>query len=157
MTRGTSTARWTGATVPLYYENRIPELQLINEDLNDDIQAIIDNADLSEEAEKKLEREFAREYHLITRDDRLETIAEDIVKHFMNRGEMGKAMVVSIDRFTAVRMYNKVQKYWKKYMDELQEQLAKCEPEEICRNKKETGVHEGNRHGCGRIFQPERG
>ncbi|MBC7076113.1 MAG: type I restriction endonuclease subunit R, partial [Syntrophomonadaceae bacterium] len=118
------------ATVPLYYENRIPELQLINENLNDDIQDIIDNADLSDEEEKKLEREFAREYHLITRDDRLETIAEDIVKHFMNRGEMGKAMVVSIDRYTAVRMYDKVQKYWQKYMDELQKQLAKCEAAE---------------------------
>jgi len=118
-----------GATVPLYYENRIPELQLINENLNEDIQNIIDSADLSEEAEKKLEREFAREYHLITRDDRLETIAEDIVKHFMNRGEMGKAMVVSIDRFTAVRMYDKVQKYWQKHMDELQKQFAKCELE----------------------------
>lgn len=124
------------ATVPLYYENRIPELQLINENLNDDIQDIIDNADLSEEAEKKLEREFAREYHLITRDDRLETIAEDIVKHFMNRGEMGKAMVVSIDRFTAVKMYDKVQKYWQKYMDELQKQLAKCEPEEAAEIRK---------------------
>ena len=31
----------------------------------------------------KLEREFAREYHLITRDDRLEKIAEDIVQHFL--------------------------------------------------------------------------
>ena len=25
-----------GATVPLYYENRIPELQLINEDFDED-------------------------------------------------------------------------------------------------------------------------
>ncbi|NPV27675.1 MAG: type I restriction endonuclease subunit R [Firmicutes bacterium] len=124
------------ATVPLYYENRIPELQLINENLNDDIQNIIDDADLSEEQEKKLEREFAREYHLITRDDRLEIIAEDIVKHFMNRGEMGKAMVVSIDRFTAVKMYDKVQKYWQKYMDKLQKQLAKCEPKETAEIRK---------------------
>ena len=30
---------------------------------------------------QKLEREFAREYHLITREDRLEKIAEDIVAH----------------------------------------------------------------------------
>ncbi|WP_258359445.1 type I restriction endonuclease subunit R [Moorella sulfitireducens] len=124
------------ATVPLYYENRIPELQLINENLNDDIQDIIDSADLSEEAEKKLEREFARQYHLITRDDRLETIAGDIVKHFMNRGEMGKAMVVSIDRFTAVKMYDKVRKHWQKYMNELQKQLAKCELEEAAEIRK---------------------
>lgn len=119
-----------GATVPLYYENRIPELQLVNEALNDDIQDIIDDADLSEEQEKKLQREFAREYHLITRDDRLETIAEDIVKHFMNRGEMGKAMVVCVDRYTAVKMYDKVQKYWKKYIEDLTKQLIKSTSEE---------------------------
>lgn len=125
------------ATVPLYYENRIPELQLINENLNDDIQDIIDSADLSEDQEKKLEREFAREYHLITRDDRLETIAEDIVKHFMNRGEMGKAMVVTIDRYTAVKMYDKVRKYWQGYIEELNRQLLACPLEEITeiRNK----------------------
>jgi type I restriction enzyme R subunit len=103
-------------------------LQLINENLNDDLQDIIDNADLNEEQENKLEREFAREYHLITRDDRLETIAEDLVRHFMARGEIGKAMVVSIDRYTAVTMYDKVQKYWKKYMESLTNQLAQCSP-----------------------------
>jgi len=51
------------ATVPLYYENRIPRLQLTNEALNDDINELLDNAMLDEEQEKKLEREFARQYH----------------------------------------------------------------------------------------------
>ena len=69
-----------GATVPLFYENRTPELQLVNQDLNDDIYALIEAAELDEEQEKKLEREFGRQYHLITRDDRLETVAEDIVR-----------------------------------------------------------------------------
>jgi type I restriction enzyme R subunit len=68
-----------GATVPLYYENRSPELQLINDNLNRDIERLLEEAELDEEQEKKLEREFAREYHLITRDDRLETIAADLV------------------------------------------------------------------------------
>jgi type I restriction enzyme R subunit len=54
----------------------------------------------------------------------------------MNRGEMGKAMVVSIDRYTAVKMYDKVQKYWQKYMDKLQKQFAKCEPEEAAEIRK---------------------
>jgi type I restriction enzyme R subunit len=40
---------------------------------------LIEDADLNEEQEKKLEREFAREYHLITRNDRLDRIAADIV------------------------------------------------------------------------------
>lgn len=101
------------ATVPLYYENRIPELQLTNENLNLDMELLLENAEVDERQEEKLEREFSREYHLITRDDRLEKVAEDIVLHFMGRGFPGKAMVVSIDKATAVQMYVKVNKYWK--------------------------------------------
>jgi type I restriction enzyme R subunit len=101
-----------GATVPLFYENRTPELHLDNPDLNDDIYELIENADLSEEAERKLERELGRQYHLITRDDRLDTVAQDIVRHFLGRGFQGKAMVVCIDKATALRMYDKVRKYW---------------------------------------------
>lgn len=101
-----------GATVPLFYENRTPELQLVNPDLNDDIYAVIEAADLDGEEEKKLERELGRQYHIITRDDRLETIARDIVRHFLGRGFMGKAIAISIDKATSLRMYDKVQRYW---------------------------------------------
>lgn len=114
------------ATVPLYYENRIPELQLINEDLNDDLNQVIEDAMLDDAQEAKLEREFLREYHLITREERLDRIAQDIVEHFMSRGYMGKAMVVSIDKITAVKMYLKVQAEWKKYIGKLQTELAKA-------------------------------
>ncbi|MBI4682785.1 MAG: type I restriction endonuclease subunit R [Nitrospirae bacterium] len=107
------------ATVPLYYENRIPEVQLKNEDLNEDLERIIEEAMLSPEQEEKLQREFAREYHIITRDDRLEKIAGDIVTHFISRGYQGKAMVVSIDKPTAVKMYDKVQKHWQIHLKEL--------------------------------------
>lgn len=117
-----------GATVPLYYENRIPELQLINEDLNDDLNQVIEDAMLDEAQEAKLEREFLREYHLITREERLDKIAEDIVDHYMNRGYMGKAMVVSIDKLTAVKMYYKVKSQWDKYILALKDKL-KIAPE----------------------------
>lgn len=119
-----------GATVPLYYENRIPELQLTNKELNEDLQNLIDEAELDPDQENKLEREFSREYHLITRDDRLEKIASDIVAHFMGRGQFGKAMVISIDKATAVRMYDKVRKYWKAYLKDLKAKLVKCEGSE---------------------------
>jgi type I restriction enzyme R subunit len=111
------------ATVPLYYEKRIPELQLTNKDLNEDMEEILEEAELDSDQEAKLEREFAREYHLITRDDRLEKIAEDIVTHFTGRGFAGKAMVVSIDKATAIKMYDKVQKNWKEYLAGLIRQL----------------------------------
>ncbi len=113
-----------GATVPLYYENRIPELQLINESLNDDLTRLLEEAELDEDQEKKVERVFAREYHLITRDDRLEAIAEDLVRHFVGRGHQGKAMMVCIDKATAVRMYDKVQAHWSSYLARLQADLA---------------------------------
>jgi len=113
-----------GATVPLYYDNRTPEVRLTNEQLNEDMERLLEEAEVDVEQEKQLEREFAREYHVITRDDRLETIGEDIVAHFMGRGYRGKAMVVCIDKATAVRMYDKVQKYWKRYLDRLRGDLA---------------------------------
>ncbi|MCB4810975.1 type I restriction endonuclease subunit R [Methylovorus menthalis] len=112
-----------GATVPLYYENRTPELQIVNDNLNKDIEKLLEDAELDEAQEKKLEREFAREYHLITRDERLETIAADLVKHFLGRGYRGKAMMVCIDKATAVRMHGKVQAHWKMQLADLQEQL----------------------------------
>lgn len=119
-----------GATVPLYYENRIPELQLTNEDFDKDMERLIDAAELDEEQEKLLERQFARQYHLVTRDDRLERVAADIVDHFLNRGYQGKAMVVSIDKVTAVRTYDKVQKHWQSIIDSILVRLeANPEPE----------------------------
>ncbi len=119
-----------GATVPLYYENRIPELQLTNEDLNDDLYRVIDEADLDEDQESKLERELAKQYYLITRDDRLEKVAEDIVEHFTGRGYQGKAMVVCIDKLTAARMYEKVRGHWDARIKRLQDRASKLAPSE---------------------------
>ncbi len=111
------------ATVPLYYENRVPRLKLTNPDLNTDLEQILEEAELDEAQQKELEREFAQEYQLITREDRLEIIAEDIVAHFIGRGNQGKAMVISIDKPTAVKMYDKVQEYWQQKLNSLQSEL----------------------------------
>ena len=114
-----------GATVPLYYENRIPELQLVNPYLNDDLQRIIDESELNEDQERKLERELGQDYHLITRDDRLEKVAEDIVTHFSGRGFQGKAMVISIDKATAVKMYDRVRKHWAEHLEAIRTDVAR--------------------------------
>ena len=100
------------ATVRLFYDNRTPELRLENPTLNDDVYAIIEAADLDVDQEARLERELGRQYHLLTRDDRLDTVATDIVHHFLSRGFQGKAMVVSIDKATALRMHDKVRAHW---------------------------------------------
>ncbi|WP_301100964.1 type I restriction enzyme endonuclease domain-containing protein [Propionivibrio sp.] len=117
-----------GATVPLFYENRTPELQLVNPDLNADIYRLIEDADLDADQEAKLEAVLGRQYHLITRDDRLETVAQDIVRHFLGRGMLanavGKAMVVSIDKATALRMYDKVTLHWAAETARVQKELG---------------------------------
>lgn len=122
-----------GATVPLYYENRTPELQLTNAALDNDMQRLLEQVELDEAQERRLEREFAREYHLITRDERLDTVAEDLVAHFMGRGHFGKAMVIAIDKATAVRMFDKVQHYWGVYQERLQDELLGKSGEEAAR------------------------
>ena len=113
-----------GATVPLFYENRTPELQFVNPDLNDDIYRLIEDADLDADQEAKLEPVLGRQYHLITRDDRLETVAQDIVRHFLGRGFVGKAMVVSIDKATALRMHDKVKVHWAAETARVQKELG---------------------------------
>jgi type I restriction enzyme, R subunit len=114
-----------GATVPLFYENRTPELQLVNPDLNEGIYNLIEAAELDAEQEAKLERELSRQYHILTRDDRLETVAQDIVQHFLARGFVGKAMVVSIDKATALKMHDKVRKHWAMETERVQNELER--------------------------------
>jgi type I restriction enzyme R subunit len=114
-----------GATVPLYYEARKPELQLTDaEALRDELDELLDAAMLDDEQEQKLQREFARQYHLITRDDRLEEIAADLARHFAARGYLGKAMFVAIDKATAVRMHDKFRAHWAKLLAEQERRLA---------------------------------
>lgn len=113
-----------GATVPLYYENRIPELQLANDDLSDELDRVIEDADLDEAQEARLAQVFSRQYHLITRDDRLDKLADDVVRHFAGRGYRGKAMYIAIDKATAVRMYDKVQARWATEIKRLEQSIG---------------------------------
>ena len=91
-------------------------MQLVNPDLNEDLYGLIEDAELDADQEGKLETVLGRQYHLITRDDRLETVAQDVVRHFLGRGMLanavGKAMLVSIDKATALRMHDKVKAHW---------------------------------------------
>ena len=60
-----------GATVPLYYENRIPELQLTNDDFDDELEDLLEEAALDDAQEKAVARRFSKQYELITRPQRL--------------------------------------------------------------------------------------
>lgn len=101
-----------GSTVPLFYSRRVPEVGLQNDFLDDDVVDIIEDENLNEAKTRLLENSSSRILEVIKREDRLDKIARDIAHHFPRRGFLGKGMVVSVDKFTAVKMYDKVQYYW---------------------------------------------
>lgn len=102
-----------GSTVPLYYSRRVPEVGLENDFLDDDVVDIIEEENLNDDETRLLENSSSRILEVIKRDDRLDKIAQDIAYHFPRRGFLGKGMVVSVDKYAAVKMYDKVQHYWK--------------------------------------------
>jgi type I restriction enzyme R subunit len=114
-----------GATVPLFYSKRVPQVLIQNEDLSDEFYEILEEEDLDDAQQEKLEKKFATELEVIKRDDRLETIARDIVYHFPRRGYLGKGILVSLDKFTAVRMYDKVTRLWHEHIKMLVGQIRK--------------------------------
>ena len=101
-----------GSTVPLFYSRRVPEVGLTNNWLDTDIDQICEEENLNGREKELLENSSSRILEVIKREERLDRIAKDIAHHFPRRGFMGKGMVVSVDKYTAVRMYDKVQKYW---------------------------------------------
>ncbi len=127
-----------GSTVPLYYTRRVPEVALINSDLDDDYLEIIEKEELNAEEEERLAKNFAQTNEVIKREERLDKVAKDIVEHFPNRGFLGKGMVVSVDKFTAVKMYDKVQYYWDKKLKELYEERSKAESDDEKEKIKKT-------------------
>lgn len=118
-----------GATVPLYYKKRVPEMHNQNDDLSEEFYEILEDENLDDAQREKLEKKFASELEVIKRDDRLDAIAEDIVFHFPRRGYLGKGMVITLDKFTAVKMYNKVQLRWKEEIKALRGRI-KASPNE---------------------------
>ena len=113
-----------GATVPLFYENRIPELQLTNDNFDEELEELLDAAALDEAQEKAVSRRFSQQLQLIKRPKRLEEIAVDLVAHFANRGFLGKGMYVAIDKETAVRMHSLVSAEWHRYIENLTARLG---------------------------------
>lgn len=115
-----------GATVPLFYENRVPEVQLGNKFLNKDFAEIVENDSITDEQEERLKQKYATELEIIQRDARLKVIAKDIVEHFPYREYRGKAMVISIDKFTTVKMYNFVKTYWEDEKQKINRQISEA-------------------------------
>ena len=133
-----------GATLPLRYLNKGEKLGIENPQLDEKMAELIENEDLDEDQRRKLEREFKRDYPILTSEKRLDAIAKDLVWHFNERGYQGKAMFVAIDKPTAVRMYGLMMKYWPEYVAELKERIkdAQDQQEELQLKRKLAKVEE---------------
>ena len=112
-----------GATVPLYYDSRGEKLRLDNTEVNQELaaalEALEDDHDLSPDQRAQLERALARAYPILTASSRLEPIARDFVAHYSTAWQSGKALFVCLDKVTAVRMYELVQRFWAEKVAEL--------------------------------------
>ena len=120
------------ATVPLYYENRGEKLQdLKNPEINEEIASALEMAgDLDASQLAKLEREFSKEVHLLTAKKRLRLVAQDFVCHYSDLWTSGKAMFVSYNKVTCVRMFNYVQEYWQREIKTLEQAIEKCDSQQ---------------------------
>lgn len=101
-----------GATVPLYYENRADKLKITNPEINKELLDAIEAADLDIDQKAKVELELRNDIHILTSNERLDTIAKDFVEHYSELWTTGKAMFVCINKTTAVRMYELAMKHW---------------------------------------------
>ncbi|XOB63841.1 type I restriction endonuclease subunit R (plasmid) [Campylobacterota bacterium DY0563] len=104
-------ARRHKVVVPIYYEARLSNLHLTNEFIDEEFEEISEFMD--EEERERLKRKFARLENLIMAPERIKNIAKDIVEHFNKRVKDidGKAMVVTISRKVAVKLYEEMIKH----------------------------------------------
>lgn len=119
-----------GATLKLLYNNRGEKLGIKNPKLDEKMAEVLSNEELDEDQRRKLVYLFQKDYAILTAEPRLDAIAKDLVWHFNDRGYQGKAMLVTLDKPTAVRMYDLIMKYWPLYIEDLKKRIEEAEDEQ---------------------------
>jgi len=91
-----------GATVPIFYESRLPDMQVIGSTLDQLFERVF--ADRTKEERAAIQARFATEEALAGAPKRIETIALDVIDHFTKFIQPNgfKAMVVACSRDAAV-------------------------------------------------------
>ncbi|GGC83043.1 DEAD/DEAH box helicase [Flavobacterium lutivivi] len=100
-----------GATVRIFYENRLAKINLKEEEkprVDAEFEELTESEELTER--QKLKSKWARLEAIVGNEHRLELIANDIVKHFESRNEIldGKAMIVCMSRRICVDLYAQI-------------------------------------------------
>ena len=98
-------------TVKIYYESKIVQVDISEEkkkELDREIENLTDG--LTEETKNNYMSKNSTIEAVIGSDDRLETVAEELIDHFEERQEaiLGKGMIVTVSRAVAANLYNKI-------------------------------------------------
>jgi type I restriction enzyme R subunit len=102
-----------GATVRIFYENRLAKIVLKDEEIpkvDQDFEELTESDELNDR--QKLKAKWARLEAIVGNGHRLELIAKDIVEHFETRNAVldGKAMIVCMSRRICVDLYDEIVK-----------------------------------------------
>ena len=100
-----------GATVPIYYENRLAKLALDENEkpnIDDDFEEVTEGEEI--EGKEALKTKWAQLEPVVGAENRIRQIAEDIVDHYEARLQRldGKAMVVCMSRRICVELYREL-------------------------------------------------
>jgi len=100
-----------GATVRIFYENRLAKISLKEEEkprVDAEFEELTESEELTDQ--QKLKAKWARLEAIVGNKHRLSLIAADIVKHFEERNAIldGKAMIVGMSRRICVDLYEAI-------------------------------------------------
>ncbi len=114
-----------GATVPVYYEARVANLELDEAELphvDPDFEEVTEGEEV--ESKEKLKSKWARLEALVGAEERIARVAEDIVGHFEERlaAMEGKAMIVCMSRRICVGLYDAIAEIRPGWHDESDDQ-----------------------------------
>ncbi|MEX1064322.1 MAG: type I restriction endonuclease subunit R [Candidatus Paceibacterota bacterium] len=100
-----------GATVPIYYESRLVELDIdknMRDQIDQEVAEVLGEEELDRQEE--LKAKWTQIEAVVGNTKRIERIASDIVEHFENRLSAidGKGMIVTMSRRIAVDLYSAI-------------------------------------------------
>lgn len=107
-----------GATIPIVYEGRMPNLQV----KADTLEGLFDLEfeDRTDEEKEAIKNKYANKTSIVEAEDRIEEIVKDLLKHYKDQIYPNgfKAQIVCISRDACVTYYNMIKKHMKNIMGE---------------------------------------
>ncbi len=102
-----------GATVRIYYENRLAKIDLLEDEkprVDEEFEELTESEEITDR--QRLKSRWARLEAIVGNERRLTLIAKDIVQHFESRNSVldGKAMIVCMSRRICVDLYDQIKK-----------------------------------------------